>query len=36
MSSTEKNLQENSRNGKVPDNEDYNRLDKKLKEWKSS
>ena len=27
MSSTEKNLQENSRNGKVPDNEDYNRLD---------
>ena len=27
MSSTEKNLQKNSRNGKVPDNEDYNRLD---------
>jgi len=27
MSSTEKNLQENSRNKKVPDNEDYNRLD---------
>ena len=27
MSSTEKNLQENSKNGKVPDNEDYNRLD---------
>ena len=27
MSSTEKNLQKNSRNGKVPDNEDYNHLD---------